>query len=671
MWRPYTVLALSALLTTHSADAATREERGNLVLDNIPALDSALGDRLDDWLAVRGASFVDFLPDGALLISTRFGDVDQLHRVAAPGAAREQLTFYREPVVAARAARGGANGFVFLKDRDGNENNQLYFYSLADRSVRLLTDTPSLNGSPAWSRDGRRVAFFNNSRDPAVFDLVVRDVAGGNANTTLLPGDSATYYPLDWSPDDRRLLLWNPVSANESHLFLLDLAGNALTELDVAPVPAPAPGKPRRPAAKVPVRPPTVAITSARFAADGRGVFLISNRDSEFNQLRYLDLTSAEPSRSLSAYIGWDIEQFDVSADGHWLAYVANEGGYSRLQLLDLRNSLEIALPPLPRGQIANLRFDPASTQLAMTLSGPDRPRDVWTLDLEANSLRRWTSSETGLIDRKQYAAAQPFDYPSFDFIRKRQPRRIPAFIYRPARPGPHPVIIDIHGGPESQARPAFDPATQFLVGELGYAVVTPNVRGSTGYGRSYARLDDGYRREDAVRDIGALLDWIARQRDLDATRVVVMGSSYGGYMTLAALAAYGPRLRGGVDVVGISDFVTFLENTANYRQDLRRYEYGNERNPAMRQFLRTISPLTNAHRITQPLLIVQGMNDPRVPASESEQMVAAIRANGGEVWYLAAKDEGHGFRKKANRDFYLKTLAMFLRRLAGSPQSR
>ncbi len=669
MWQPYIMLALSALLAMHSADAATREQRGNLVLENIPALDTALAERLDDWLAVRGASFVDFLPDGALLISTRFGDVEQLHRVAAPGAAREQLTFYREPVASARAARGGANGFVFLKDRDGNENSQLYFYSLADRSVRLLTDTPSLNGSPAWSRDGRRVAWYSNSRDPAIFDVMVRDVANDKANSMLLSGDNATYYPLDWSPDNSKLLLWNPVSATESHLLLLDLAGNTLTELDVAP--AITPGKALSPPNKVPVKPPTVAIASARFAADGRGVYLISDRDSDFTQLRYLDLVAPGPSRSRSAHIGWDIEQFDVSVDGRWLAYSANEGGYSRLQLLDLRNSLEISLPPVPRGLIANLRFDPASTQLAMTLSGPDRPRDVWTLDLEANSLQRWTSSETGPIDRTQYVAAQALSYPSFDFIRKRKPRQIPAFIYKPAQAGKYPVIIDIHGGPESQARPGFDAATQFLAGELGYAVITPNVRGSTGYGKSYSRLDDGFRREDSVRDIGALLDWIAGQPDLDARRVVVMGSSYGGYMTLAALAAYGPRLRGGVDVVGISDFVTFLENTANYRQDLRRFEYGNERDPKMRLFLRGISPRTNAQKITQPLLIVQGINDPRVPASESEQMVAAIRANGGEVWYLAARDEGHGFRKKANRDFYLKTLAMFLQRLAQKPQDR
>ncbi len=647
MRQAYIVLALGALLIARSADAASREERGNLVLDNIPPIDAPLADRLDGWLAVRGASFVDFLPDGGILISTRFGDVEQLHRVATPGAAREQLTFYREPVIAARAARAGANGFVFLKDRDGDENNQLYFYSLADRSTRLLTKGNTLNGSPVWSRDGRRIAWYGNGRDPGIFDVYVRDMTDNSEASTLLTGDQTTYYPLDWSTDNSRLLLWNPISVTESRLFVLEIASNTLTELDV------------------PVAPPLVAYLSARFAADGRGIYLISNRDSEFLELRYLDLAVAAPSRSLSAHIRWDIEQFDVSADGRWLAFTANENGYSRLQLLDLRNALEISLPPIPRGLIANLRFDPASSQLALTLSGADQPRDVWLLNLEANSLQRWTSSETGPIGRSSYVTAQAFSYPTFDVVAKRKPRRIPAFIYKPRKPGPYPVVIDIHGGPEGQARPGFDATTQFLTGELGYAVIAPNVRGSTGYGRTYGTLDNGYLREDSVRDIGALLDWIAKQPDLDPKRVVVMGSSYGGYMALAALAAYGPRLRGGVDVVGISDFVSFLENTANYRQDLRRFEYGNERDAKMRLFLRAISPRSNAHKITQPLLIVQGLNDPRVPASESEQMVAAIRANGGDVWYLAAKDEGHGFRKKANRDFYLKTMALFLRRLS------
>ncbi len=261
--------------------------------------------------------------------------------------------------------------------------------------------------------------------------------------------------------------------------------------------------------------------------------------------------------------------------------------------------------------------------------------------------------------------APELIHYPTWDRSGGKA-RLLSAFVYRPhTAPGPCPVVIDIHGGPESQYRPGWDPFLQFLVNELGYAVVAPNVRGSSGYGKTFLALDNGVLREDAVRDIGSLLVWIGAQRDFDRARVSVMGGSYGGYMALAALVSYGERLRGGIDVVGISNFVTFLRNTAPYRRDLRRAEYGDERDTAMRVFLERISPLTNAGRIRKPLLVVAGLNDPRVPASESEQLVWRVRAAGGEVWYLAAKDEGHGFRKKANRDVYLETAASFLQQLA------
>lgn len=651
----YIVLALGVALGAHAADAITRVERGNLVLENVPAPDPQLSDRLDAWQAIRGASFIDFLPDGGMLVSTRFGEVEQLHRVAGPGQDRQQLTFYREPVTGARVARGEPHGVAFLKDFNGDENSQLYFYSFGRRSATLLTDNKSLNGSPVWSRDGKRLAWYSNARDPQVFDVVMRDFAGDGVTRVLLAGELRTYYPIDWSPDGRKLLLWNPLAINDSRLFVFDLADKSLQELDaVAAV------------GKRPLEP--VAISSARFAADGQGVYLISDRDSEFAQLRYIEIGSTEPSRSLTAHVPWDVEQFDLSADGRYLVFTANEDGYSRLQVLDLLNSQDLVLPPMPRGLIANPRFDASGRTLGMTLSGTDRPRDAWTLDLGDNRLTRWTHSETGPIEPQNFIAARTVRFASFDAIRRRQPRMIPALMYLPPGAGPHPVIIDIHGGPEGQTRPGFDATTQFLVAELGLAVIAPNVRGSSGYGKSFMRLDDGYLRENAVKDIGALLDWIALQPNLDAKRVFVMGASYGGYMALASLAAYNERLRGGVDIVGISDFVTFLETTAGYRQDLRRAEYGDERDPLTRQFLREISPRTRANKIRRPLLIVQGLNDPRVPASESEQMVAAIRANGGEVWYVAAKDEGHGFRKKANRDAYLNIMADFLRRLAATP---
>jgi dipeptidyl aminopeptidase/acylaminoacyl peptidase len=321
----------------------------------------------------------------------------------------------------------------------------------------------------------------------------------------------------------------------------------------------------------------------------------------------------------------------------------------------------------LPAGIVSGLRFDRTGGRLGMTIESAQSPRDVWVLDLARGEAARWTASERGPIDPAKLVPAELVRYPTWDRAQGAA-RRIPAFVYRPRGPGPHPVVIDIHGGPEGQSRPGYSAWTQYLVNEMGYAVVQPNVRGSTGYGRSFTMLDNGRLREDSVRDIGALLAWIAAQPDLDRERVVVSGGSYGGYMVLASMVAFGDRLRGGIDIVGISNFVTFLTNTAAYRRDLRRVEYGDERDPSMRAFLQRISPLTRADAIRKPLLVVQGLNDPRVPASESEQMVARVRANGTEVWYVAARDEGHGFRKKSNRDFDLRTRATFLERLRDAP---
>jgi dipeptidyl aminopeptidase/acylaminoacyl peptidase len=318
----------------------------------------------------------------------------------------------------------------------------------------------------------------------------------------------------------------------------------------------------------------------------------------------------------------------------------------------------------LPNGRIANIKFDRTGKRLSLSVEAAQSPRDVYVYTLDRNELVRWTKSEAGPVDASAFVPAELVRYPTWDRINGK-PRTISAFVYTPKTPGPHPVLINIHGGPESQYQPGFEPFTQFLVNELGYIVVAPNVRGSSGYGKTFLKLDDGKLREDAVKDIGSLLVWIGLQQGLDRDRVVVMGGSYGGYMSLASMAAYNDRLRGGIDIVGISNFVTFLEHTSKYRQDLRRAEYGDERKPDMRVFLTRISPLNKATAIRKPLLVVQGLNDPRVPASESEQIVTRVRLNGGEVWYLAAKDEGHGFKKKSNKDAYQEAVAMFLEKMA------
>jgi dipeptidyl aminopeptidase/acylaminoacyl peptidase len=618
---------------------AAVEERGNLVLDNIPSVDTPLTARLDEYMNSRGASFVDWLPDGGLIIATRFGDVEQLHRVAMPLGAREQLTFFREPVTVARSPQSAvAAGFAFLRDQGGDEYSQVYWYDSATRAVRRLTEGKGLHGGMVWSRDGKRLAFHGTGRDGVSYDLFVAEPANNVPPRLVYNGFQKNWSVLDWSPDDTKLLIRNFVSANESHLFVLDVATAALTPLNEGSEPA--------------------SVSAAKFTPEGRGIYLITNRDSEFQQLRRMDLATGE-AETLTSHIPWDIDSFACSDDGKFLAWVANVDGMSRLTVVNVASRAE-SLPPLPDGEIGRIAFDRTGKKLALSLESPQSPRDVFVLEVERNALVRYTKSEAGPVDPLQFVPAELVRYPTFDRQNGKY-RQIPAFVFRPRTPGPHPVYIDIHGGPESQYTPGFSPFTQFLVRELGFTVIAPNVRGSTGYGKSYMNLDNGEDREDSVRDIGALLVWIGLQKELDAKKVFVAGGSYGGYMSLASMVHFGDRLRGGIDVVGISNFVTFLESTSAYRRALRRPEYGDERLPRMRAYLQRISPLTSAARISKPLLVVQGLNDPRVPASESQQLVSRIRARGGEVWYLAAKDEGHGFKKKQNRDFYQRTIVTFL----------
>jgi len=669
------VILLAMPLAASQAAAPARIEQGNLIFDGIPVEEVMAEAELPLVLESRSASFVDWLADGSMVIATRFGNTTQLHRVRAPLAMREQFTFKSEPVTAAVAHPYDANRLLFLKDEGGNERLQIWLRDMESGEERLLTDGRSRHGQPVFARDGRRVAFHGNARDGASNDLYLADIDSPAAPRLLLAGGSDALYVQDWSLTDRQVAVIRYRSITDSELFLLDVDTGEQVRVEPAVAFNGANGNGngngrRRNGAA----PATVSVAQARFAHDGRGLFYISDRGGEFPGLHYYDVYTREV-RDLTPGTNWDVERFDLSRDGRFVAYTRNEGGVDRLVLHDLGLKADVLLPALPpNAVISSLRFDKDSRRLAVSLETAVSPEDVYVYELDTSAgatvpptatLVRWTQSETGPLDPAKFAAAQLVHFPTWDQVGNR-PRMIPAFVYRPQGPGPHPVIIDIHGGPESQHRPGWSSFRQYLVGELGFAVVAPNVRGSSGYGRSYLSLDDGLLREDAVRDIGALLVWIGLQPDLDRNRVVVAGGSYGGYMALASMVHYSDRLAGGIDTVGISNFVTFLTNTSDYRRDLRRAEYGDERDPRMRAHLQAISPLTNAAQIRKPLLIVQGLNDPRVPASESEQMMAMVRARGGEVWYLAARDEGHGFRKKANSDVYRATMVAFLKRLAG-----
>ena len=637
-WMPACLVPALLLPAFAAAEDPGKIVAGNRITENIPEIPAALSDRLERYQNTRSARPAGWLSDGSgQLVITRFAATDQVHWVRAPGAAREQLTFYEEPVSSA-VANPARPGFVFARDVGGSEFWQLYWFDLASREVRLLTDGRSRNERPVWDRSGKRLAFSTTRRNGRDSDVHVVGLEGA-ASTPVLEREGS-WYALDFSPDGRSLLVQQYVSINESRPYVVSLEDGALTPLFD-------PGHP-------------ASYRDAAFALGGRAVVLSSDAGSEFVRLQLRELDGGT-LRALTAD-DWDVEAFVVNRAGDRVAFSRNEDGWSVPHLVSLADGRELPLPPLPRGVARPVSFAPDDRTVSFAVSAADAPGDVYAATPGEPAATRWTRSETGGLDPERFVTPELVRFPTFDQVDGKA-RTIPAFYFRPSRPpgeDGYPVVVQIHGGPESQSRPVFNPSHQFLLNELGIAVLVPNVRGSAGYGKTYLTLDNAAKREDSVRDIGALLDWIATRPELDESRVGVAGGSYGGYMVLASMAHFDARLRAGIDVVGISNFVTFLENTQDYRRHLRRAEYGDETDPEMRAHLERISPSRNAAKITRPLFVAQGANDPRVPASESEQIVRTVQGNGGEVWYLLFQDEGHGFRKKPNRDFYEAAAMLF-----------
>jgi dipeptidyl aminopeptidase/acylaminoacyl peptidase len=615
----------------------------SIAADGVPPIPAALVRELNRYQNIRSASFQDWVPGRrALLILTRFENTNQVHRVAFPGGARTQLTFLPERVLQA-GARPKSGQFAFSMDEGGAENYQVFLQDVKGGDATRLTDGRSRNASPKWSNAGKLLAWSSNARTGRDLDLYVADPASPGA-ARRFKEVAGTWSVADWSPDDRKVAAVESISINESYVHLVDVATGATETVT-----------PLRQGGDA----PTVAYGNVRWSGDGESLYWTTDLGSEFNRVARYDLATRRMT-PLTAEIPWDVEEFDLSEDGSRIALVANEDGIAKVHILDAATARELAAPDLPAGQITGLTFRKGSHEVGFTLSSARSTADAYSLDLDAVKLERWTESETAGLDPATFPQAELIHYKTFDG------REIPAFVYRPdagAFPGRRPVLIDIHGGPEGQFRPSFLGRANYLVNGLGLVLVFPNVRGSSGYGKTYLKLDNGKLREDSVKDIGGLLDWIAKQERLDSGRVGVIGGSYGGFMSLATQAKYNDRIRAGIDIVGISNFVTFLRNTQEYRRDLRRAEYGDERDPSMREYLERISPLTDAARIRTPLLVAQGKNDPRVPVTESEQMVSAVRAGGGPVWYVLGKNEGHGFAKKPNQDYLQAVEILFLNR--------
>ncbi|MEC4818066.1 MAG: S9 family peptidase [Scytonema sp. PMC 1069.18] len=622
------------------AQTPTLTPDDNLVTQGIPPIPTSLVETVERYTNFRSAALANWHPlRREMLISTRFGETPQVHLVKSPRFIRKQLTFFTERAGGATFQPTKGDYFVFSKDTGGNEFNQNYRYDLATGEVQLLTDGKSRNSRGVWSNKGDRMVYTSTRRTGKSSDFYIINPTNPKSDKLLATVDSGGWGAMDWSRDDSQVLVVEYVSANESYLWLFD------TQTGEKKLVTPKGGEEK------------VAYPGGLFSKDGKGLYVISDRDFEFSRLTYIDLATLKHTY-LTSNIPWDVENFDLSKDGKYIAFVTNEDGASVLHLLETATGKEKPLPKLPVGQIFGIEWHQNSQDLGFTLVSARTTPDVYSLNIATNKVERWTESETGGINTENFTEAQLVRWKSFD-------GKIPSgFLYRPPQKfkGKRPVIIDIHGGPEAQFRPTFLGRYNYYLNEMGVALLFPNVRGSSGYGKTFLQLDNGYKREDSVKDIGALLDWIATQPDLDKDRIMVSGGSYGGYMSLAVATKYGDRILGAIDIVGISNFVTFLEKTEDYRRDLRRVEYGDERDPKMREFLLKISPLNNASNIKKPLFVIHGKNDPRVPLNEAEQIVATVRKNNTPVWYLMAKDEGHGFGKKKNVDFQFYATVMFVK---------
>jgi dipeptidyl aminopeptidase/acylaminoacyl peptidase len=620
--------AATALATPAFADVP---KPAAIVADGSPPVPTELAAKSRPYMEFRTASFAGWnVADKSMLISTRFGDVAQLHSVAAPMMARQQISFEAEPVRGSWSPKGDV--LVVNKDIGGNEFFQIY--TLKNGQLTLLTDGKSRNSFNGWNQDGSLIGYSSTRRNGADTDLYIMDPRDPKTNRMVAQVKGGGWGIADFLPDGKTAIVGNYISVTKTNMFTLDLASGTMTPI----------GDHNK----------TIAYGGAQSTPDGT-LWVTSDEGSDFQRLGTLDpKTGIFTPRSPETK--WDVDGFDIAPDGKFIAYVVNEAGIDRVRIMDLPSG-SVRSVALPAGGAGGLEIAPWGT-IGLTYTSAKSAADAYSIDPKSLAVTRWTQSETGGLNAAVNVEPEFIEVKSFD----KEP--VSGFLYRPDPakfPGKRPLIINIHGGPEGQSTPGFQGRRNYLLNELGIAIFYPNVRGSTGFGKRFVGLDNGpFKREDSVKDIKAFLDRLEADPALDKARFAVNGGSYGGYMCYASAIAYGPRLKGAYCVVAISNFVTFLENTQSYRRDLRRVEYGDERDPKQRAKLIEISPMTRVSELKIPLMIVTGGNDPRVPASEADQIVKAMRAKGSTVWHILGQNEGHGFAKKENQDYEFWTGLMF-----------
>ena len=627
-------LPLAPVLAQEQPVVPTVPKPAALIADGMPEVPAELAAETRPYMEFRTAGFVGWHPiERRMMIATRFANTAQLHLVAQPMGMRKQVSFEAEPVGNGSWAPKTGDVFVTQKDIGGNEFFQIH--TLKDGKLTMLTDGQSRNSLSAWSDDGELIAYSSTKRNGTDTDLYVMNPRDPSTARMVAEVKGGGWSLAAFAPDKKSAVVGSYVSVTNTDLYMLDLASGVMTPI----------GDPKK----------DIAYGGAQFAPDG-SLWVTSDEGADFQRLGTLDrktgkFTPRGPKEN------WDVDTFDIAPDGSFIAYVTNEAGMAKLKLLDPKTDQVRTVDSLPAGIIGGLEISEWG-EIGITFTSARSAADAYSVDPKTMAVTRWTESETGGLDVTKNSEPELVKIKSFDGL------EVSGFLYRPDPakfPGKRPMIMNVHGGPEGQSRPGFLGRNNYLLNEQGVAIFFPNVRGSTGYGKTFVSLDNGpFKREDSVKDMGAFLDALAKDPALDAGSFGLTGGSYGGYMCYAAAVQFKTKLRATNCIVAISNFVTFLENTQSYRRDLRRVEYGDERDPKQRAKLLEISPLTRVSEIEKPMMVVTGANDPRVPQSEADQIVKAIRERGATAWHLVGTNEGHGFAKKENADYQFWTSLIF-----------
>ncbi len=640
-WSRALVLILLALIiigSNVSAQSQLISPSKNIDVVGVPPIPASLAREVQQYTGIYGLPLAGWDLAKREIWLKGLSSVTWVSRVKSPGATPETSSIYiRSGGIYDIYIQPQSKYLAYTRDVNGDESFQLYLYEIGTGKSTLLSDGKSRNTEPVWSNAGDKIVYSSSPADTQGVNLRMLNPFDAKTDRLLAKSSGSYFKAYAWSPDDKQVVFCDFSSNTASSLWLLDVASGNKIRL------SPETTQPK-------------LYDYPQFSQDGKGVYVITDHDSDMRRVAYIDLASRKfiyvPSNPQ-----WDVDEFQLAPDGKTLAFVTNEDGISRLRLFDVVTGKVRTVPQIPIGIISDPKWHKNSIDLAFNFKSPRTPNDVYSVNIENGKTELWARSVTNGVDIQKFSLPELIHWTSFDR------KTLSGFLYRPstAFKGKRPVIIDIHGGPEEQYRPGFGYEANYFLNELGIARIYPNVRGSSGYGQTFLSLDNGIRREDAVKDIGALLDWIKTQADLDADRVLVEGASYGGYLALSTAHAYNDRIRAVISDSGISNLASFVEHTEGWRRDLQRSEFGDERDPKVKEFMERTAPLNNAQKINKPLLIIQGQNDPRVPVAEATKLVAATKDR-IPVWYILAKDEGHGFAQQNNRDYRLYATILFVK---------